>query len=155
MRAPVEPAGLRKGVTYNAAGIVTDCLFCRIMSGTAPAKIVAQDDKFVAFKTIAPASSYHLLISPRQHIKNIDALTREDVPFLKDLKSFGLASLTADQAQDVQLSFHVPPYNSIDHLHLHVIAYKSTRSWFDFFKYMPGAPWCVDVDTLITRLDRT
>lgn len=151
----MEPPILR-GVSYNSAGIVTDCLFCRIAAGKAPAKIVAQNDQFVAFETIAPASSYHLLVSPRRHIQNIDALTRDDVGLLRDLKSFGLASLTPDQAKDVLLSFHVPPYNSIDHLHLHVITSKSTTmSWLGYFKYMVGTPWCVDVDAVIARLDKT
>lgn len=144
---------LRKGVTYNAIGIVQDCLFCRILGGKEPAQIVKDSEQFVAFKTIAPASPYHLLISPRKHIQNIHALCKADVALIHELKAFGLSALTADQqSSGVQMSFHRPPYNSIDHLHLHVIAYKSQMSWVGYLKYMTGTPWCIDVDALIEQL---
>jgi len=45
-----------------------DCIFCKIIRGEAPATMLYQDERAVAFKDIAPIAPVHVLIVPRQHI---------------------------------------------------------------------------------------
>jgi len=151
---------LRKGVTYSVVTKeVVDCLFCRIINGKEPASFISPplaNPNLVAFRTINPATSTHLLITPRRHIQNVASLTKAEVPLLQEMKTFGLSLLTPEQREKQPLLlFHCPPWNSIDHLHLHVIAEPSRMSFFNaFFKYAPGTLWCADVDVLINKLQQ-
>lgn len=44
-----------------------DCIFCRIVAGTAPASTVRSDEVCVAFMDIQPVNPGHMLVVPRQH----------------------------------------------------------------------------------------
>ena len=54
------------------------CLFCRIANKEIPAKIVFEDDTFVAFNDINPQAPTHILVIPRRHIASLDDLTEAD-----------------------------------------------------------------------------
>ncbi len=54
------------------------CLFCRIVAGTIPAKKLFEDDDVIAFEDINPQAPTHLLVIPRRHIASLDALRLED-----------------------------------------------------------------------------
>jgi len=45
----------------------SDCIFCDIIAGQAPASFVYQDDLVVAFMDIQPVNPGHLLVIPRAH----------------------------------------------------------------------------------------
>jgi sulfate adenylyltransferase (ADP) / adenylylsulfatase len=45
------------------------------------------------------------------------------------------------QLQAAQFVFHVAPFNSIDHLHLHCQALPFS-SWWSAAKYQAGTRWC-------------
>jgi histidine triad (HIT) family protein len=53
---------------------MSDCLFCRIISGEIKGSIVYQDDDLVAIKDLNPQAPLHVLIMPRQHIATINDL---------------------------------------------------------------------------------
>ena len=46
----------------------SNCLFCRIIRGEAPAKKVYEDQHVLAFEDIHPQASTHVLVIPKQHI---------------------------------------------------------------------------------------
>lgn len=45
-----------------------NCLFCKIVKGEIPAKILYKDEKCVAFNDIDPQAPTHFLVSPKVHI---------------------------------------------------------------------------------------
>ncbi len=45
----------------------TDCIFCAIVAGSAPASIVYDDADLLAFMDIRPVNPGHLLIIPKRH----------------------------------------------------------------------------------------
>lgn len=55
---------------------MSDCVFCKIAAGEIPAKVVAQDDEFVAFADLNPAAPVHLLVVPRTHVASLDEIER-------------------------------------------------------------------------------
>jgi diadenosine tetraphosphate (Ap4A) HIT family hydrolase len=60
----------------------------------------------------------------------------------------------AFEVGDYILCFHVPPFNSVDHLHLHVLAPASQMNFaYKYGKYLTGTPWCLGLDELIQRLE--
>lgn len=91
---PLKMDYVKKGVTYDGeTNAVKSCLFCNIVEKKEPATIVYEDSKFIVFKTIAPASKNHLLISPKKHIQNFAALSGPaDALLLKDMIDVSLFS---------------------------------------------------------------
>jgi len=49
-----------------------NCLFCKIVKGEIPAKIVYQDDKTIAFEDINPQAPHHLVIIPHKHVETLN-----------------------------------------------------------------------------------
>jgi histidine triad (HIT) family protein len=48
-----------------------DCIFCKIISGTIPAKKVFEDEDFIAIHDIKPMAKVHLLIVPKLHVESL------------------------------------------------------------------------------------
>ena len=151
--ASSEPSYIHKGVTYDkTSGEVTSCLFCNIINRTEPGTIVFEDDDFVVFKTIAPVTSKHYLVTPRKHIKNANSLSGEEgVMMVQDLKRVGSKAL-GENAGEAQYCFHIPPLNSIDHLHLHAIAQPRTMSLWSYIKYNEHMPYCRSAADMVQSL---
>jgi histidine triad (HIT) family protein len=49
-----------------------DCLFCRIVRKEIPAKIVFEDEKFLAFEDIHPQAPVHVLLIPKEHFASLN-----------------------------------------------------------------------------------
>lgn len=64
---------------------MTDCLFCKIIDGSIPAKIVYQDAHCLAFRDINPQAPTHVLIVPRRHIATLNDLEPGDADLLGKL----------------------------------------------------------------------
>ncbi len=56
-----------------------DCVFCKIIKGEIPAKVVYENDCILAFDDIHPVAPVHTLIVPKKHISTMMDLTRETV----------------------------------------------------------------------------
>jgi len=56
-----------------------DCIFCKIIAGELPGQIVHEDDRTVAFMDINPATRGHLLVVPRQHVRDLMEIDQEDL----------------------------------------------------------------------------
>lgn len=50
------------------------CLFCRIVAGDIPADVVAESDRALAFRDIAPKAPTHVLVIPRVHARDLVSL---------------------------------------------------------------------------------
>lgn len=53
---------------------VDDCIFCRIVRGEVPSVRVFEDERTIAFMDINPANAGHVLVVPREHAADLDAL---------------------------------------------------------------------------------
>ncbi len=56
-----------------------DCIFCKIAAGEAPAAVVYEDERTIAFMDIAPATRGHMLVIPRRHARDLLEIEREDL----------------------------------------------------------------------------
>ena len=48
-----------------------DCIFCRIVAGELPARLVDSDERTVSFMDISPATRGHALVVPRRHARDL------------------------------------------------------------------------------------
>ncbi|MFO7300962.1 MAG: histidine triad nucleotide-binding protein [Acidobacteriota bacterium] len=105
------------------------CLFCRIVAGEVPATKVYEDDALVAFRDIAPAAPFHVLIVPREHISTLndfepahDALVGRMVRTAAALaKEHGYH----ERGYRTVFNCNREAGQSVYHVHLHVLAGRS------------------------------
>ena len=57
---------------------MTDCVFCRIGAGDAPAERVLEDERTMAFLDIHPAGEGHTLVIPKRHSATVWDAAGED-----------------------------------------------------------------------------
>jgi histidine triad (HIT) family protein len=101
----------------------TSCLFCRIVAGEIPAKIVAQTDDCVAFRDIDPKAPVHVLVIPRTHVASLAEAT--------DATLLGRMTLLAAEiarSEGVEESGYRTVINTngdagqtVHHVHLHLL----------------------------------
>jgi histidine triad (HIT) family protein len=53
----------------------SSCIFCRIVAGEIPAKLVYEDERCVAFRDLSPQAPTHVLVIPREHVVSLAELT--------------------------------------------------------------------------------
>lgn len=101
-----------------------NCLFCKIVAGQIPSKIVYQDDDVVAFEDINPQAPTHLLLIPTKHVASMDELEAADGEVLAKLFTLG-AKLAKDRGLERGYRFvtNVGPDagQSVFHLHFHLL----------------------------------
>lgn len=105
-------ARIVKKVTYNTNGDPIDCVFCRIHRRMEPGKIEYEDDEFVVFHTKRPATKMHLLVTPKEHIKNMSDLSGpEDAKLIQKMVDIGNATIDRLKVQNscTRFCFHLPP----------------------------------------------
>ncbi|XP_071399836.1 adenosine 5'-monophosphoramidase HINT3-like isoform X2 [Centroberyx affinis] len=130
------------GKSDPSSDINEDCIFCLIASGQDKyTEIIHKNNELVCFRDICPAAPHHYLIIPRQHILSCFSLHCKHVGLIERMADMGKAVLR-DQGitdlKDIRLGFHRPPYTSVDHLHLHVLAPASQISQHMVHKFLPG-----------------
>ncbi|MBA3764833.1 MAG: HIT domain-containing protein, partial [Actinobacteria bacterium] len=60
-------------------GAGSECIFCRIVAGTAESAAVDEDDRTIAFLSIAPAIEGHTLVIPKRHARNLFDIDSSDL----------------------------------------------------------------------------
>ena len=103
---------------------MSDCLFCKIISGEIPSDKVYEDDICLAFNDIEPQAPTHFLVIPKQHIGSIAEVNADNSAVVahifeviaqvakeKSLESYRVVSNIGEQAGQ-----------SVPHLHFHVLA---------------------------------
>src|SRR6266480_7714506 len=63
----------------------TDCLFCKILAGTAAADVVYQDPRCIVVRDVNPQAPTHLLVIPREHLDLLDDASQKDEALLGHL----------------------------------------------------------------------
>jgi histidine triad (HIT) family protein len=101
-----------------------DCIFCKIVAGDLPARIVDEDERTLAFMDIAPATRGHALVIPRRHSVDILSVEREDLNAVA-LATQRLAARAKERlgADGVNLlnSCGRAAWQTVFHFHVHVI----------------------------------
>ncbi len=101
-----------------------DCIFCKIAAGEVPARIVAEDERTIAFMDIAPATRGHALVIPRAHSQDIVSVEPEDLGAVA-LAAQRLAGRVKERlgADGVNLlsSSGGAAWQTVFHFHVHVI----------------------------------
>ncbi|XP_018318789.1 histidine triad nucleotide-binding protein 3 [Agrilus planipennis] len=131
-----------------------NCIFCKIIARTSPAEILLEDDDIIVFKDVKPASRFHYLAVPKLHIENVNKITLNDKLLVEKLLSEGKRALQENGANvnDLLAGFHWPPFNSVSHMHLHLISPASEMSFLSRIVFRPNTWWFGTVDYVLNDL---
>ena len=100
------------------------CIFCRIVEGEAPARIVYEDEDTVAFLDVNPLSEGHTLIVPKAHHETLADLSEdESATLMRTIHRLTPRIEAAVEADASNIGFNngVAAGQEIDHVHAHVI----------------------------------
>ncbi len=104
-----------------------DCLFCKIISGEIPAKIVYEDDTSIAFLDIAPCAEGHTVVIPKKHYAHFTDMDADDVKDLfASVKKIAIAVEKATEADgsNIGLNNKKAAGQEVPHVHIHIIPRK-------------------------------
>ena len=131
------------------------CVFCTRRG----LKVLYEDAKLYAIADAKPRAKHHLLVVSQEHI-----------PSARDLRGPGHAELVRSMVRaggrlldalegpsaamgERVFGFHLPPFNSVAHLHLHCLAPPFTP-WWQHVRYTPFLGTFETAEALLRRLDR-
>lgn len=103
---------------------MTDCIFCKIISGEIPSTKIYEDDKMLIIKDISPQAKIHYLLMPKKHFDNIEEFAIKDGELLvyclqtlaANSDKFGLQNgyrLITNKGADGR--------QSVNHIHIHIL----------------------------------
>ncbi len=103
---------------------MTDCIFCKIISGEIPASKIFEDSQIIAFMDAGQVNPGHVIVATKQHVQNIYDLKADlaasvfqaTVKITKAVKkSMQPAGMTLVQANEKA------GWQTVEHFHIHVL----------------------------------
>ncbi|MDX1443787.1 MAG: histidine triad nucleotide-binding protein [Gammaproteobacteria bacterium] len=104
---------------------MSDCLFCKMVTGEMEPDIVYENDDVMAFRDINPAAPTHVLVIPRKHIPTVNDIGEDDRELVG--KMYEAAAEVArrediaDNGYRCVINCGGDAQQSVFHLHLHVM----------------------------------
>ena len=101
-----------------------DCIFCKIIAGDIPAKVVQRDDDVIAIEDVNPQAPTHLLVMPVRHVPNVADLTMQDGALATKLLATAAKLGRQQGASGYRLVVNTGTEGgqTVDHVHVHVLA---------------------------------
>ena len=99
-----------------------DCIFCKIISGNIPAKILKETTQSISFLDAFPLAKGHVLVIPKTHHQKIQDMSNDENTDL-----FSLVHEMVSTVDSVSGATLVAVHNGIDagqevpHVHVHLI----------------------------------
>lgn len=100
-----------------------DCLFCRIVAGEIPAKIVDETPGCIAFRDVKPEAPVHILVIPRKHISSLAESSDPGLlgEMLDLVRRLAVKEGVVDTGYRTVVNTGPDGGQSVDHLHAHLL----------------------------------
>ena len=105
-----------------------NCLFCKIAAGVIPSTKVYEDETILAFRDIAPQAPTHVLVVPKAHMEDTNAVTAENSAVIAHI--FQVIPQIA-KAEGLENGYRVATNcgpdsgQTVPHLHFHILGGKA------------------------------
>ncbi len=104
---------------------MTDCIFCKIITGDIPSTNVFRDEQVTAFRDLHPAAPTHILIVPNKHIDSVNMLTNDDEQLIGHLfttaKQLAAQEGIAEDGYRLIINTNANAGQTVFHIHLHLL----------------------------------
>ena len=104
---------------------MTDCLFCKMVSGEiAPDKVFENDD-VLAFRDINPQAPTHVLVVPKRHVATLNELNGETATLVGKMVLAAAEGARregfAEQGYRTIMNCNADGGQTVFHIHLHLL----------------------------------
>jgi histidine triad (HIT) family protein len=104
---------------------MSDCLFCKFVSGEITPDVVYDDPDVLAFRDVNPQAPTHILVIPKRHISTLNDLDSGDAELVGKLY---LAAQRVAQDEGIAepgyrtlINCNAEAGQSVFHIHLHLL----------------------------------
>lgn len=107
--------------------MAADCLFCRIVRGEIPARLVAQNEHCLAFRDINPQAPVHVLVIPREHVSSLNEVREPELVGRMHLLAARVArdEGLAERGYRTVINTNADAGQTVFHIHLHLLGGRS------------------------------
>ena len=104
---------------------MSDCLFCKIVSGDIPAEKVFENDHVIGFQDLNPQAPTHVLVIPKKHVSTINDLQDEDKALVGEMymaaKQIAADQGLAEKGYRTVINCNEEAGQTVFHIHLHLL----------------------------------
>ncbi|AQM60128.1 histidine triad nucleotide-binding protein [Clostridium baratii] len=110
---------------------MSDCIFCKIISGEIPSKKIYEDDMVYAFHDINKEAPVHFLVIPKEHIKSANYITEENSKVIAHI--FEVINKIANEMGIAKDGYRIVNNcgvlggQTVDHLHFHILGGRELK----------------------------
>ncbi len=135
--------------------IGADCIFCRIIAGEIPARMVSQSDTAAAFMDAFPLTPGHTLVLPKAHRRLIQDMTAAEVTGVFEMAA-KLIPKTDRLGGATLLAVHNGrgAGQEVPHVHVHLVPRYASDSGGAIHSMFPEPAACSgpELDDILARL---
>ncbi|XP_001968337.3 histidine triad nucleotide-binding protein 3 [Drosophila erecta] len=118
------------------------CFFCDFAHRRQgpPPVLEVETAEYVIFKDKYPAAKHHYLAIPKEHFDSLKALNKSHVGLVRRMEQGMMEFLRSKDVdpKEAIVGFHLPPFISVRHLHLHGIYPPADMSFGNRISFMPS-----------------
>lgn len=105
-----------------------DCIFCKIVSGEIPSKVVYEDENVLAFNDIDPQAPIHIVVIPKKHFANILELNDSSIlsAIFESIKKIAAEQKMKDGFRIV-CNTGSQGGQTVEHLHFHILSGRNLQ----------------------------
>jgi histidine triad (HIT) family protein len=104
---------------------MSDCLFCKMVSGEIQPDTIYEDDEVLGFRDLNPQAPTHVLVVPKTHISTINDLEDNHSALVGRLflaaKKIAADEGIADDGYRTVMNCNAGAGQTVFHIHLHVL----------------------------------
>jgi histidine triad (HIT) family protein len=104
---------------------MSDCIFCKIVSGDIPAQKVFENEHVVGFKDLNPVAPLHVLVIPKKHISTINDIEQEDAELVGQMylaaKQIAADNGLSERGYRTTMNCNADAGQTVFHIHLHLL----------------------------------
>ena len=110
---------------------MSDCLFCKMVSGEISPDIVYENDAVLAFRDLNPRAPTHILVIPKKHIPTLADISAEDTALMGEIiqaaKKVAELEGLADSGYRTVFNCNRDAGQAVYHIHLHLLGGRKLR----------------------------
>ncbi len=110
---------------------MSDCLFCKMVSGEITPDTVYENDDVLAFRDIDPQAPTHVLVVPKQHIARLNDLSDDNAGLIGEMMLAAVQVARqegiSEQGYRTLLNCNADGGQTVFHIHLHLLGGRVMR----------------------------